>query len=104
MQEPQQQFDVQALLVRVTEVAKELRKSEAYPAIAGAVAGGIAGALMAAIIAGRRSSVRSPVTAKAETVSPKSGLNVSAKDMMQLLTVVASLAKQVQEWRKKDEK
>lgn len=104
MQEQQQQFDVQALMVRVTEVAKELRKSEAYPAIVGGVAGGIAGAMIAAIIAGRRLAPSRQVTATVETASPKSGINLSLKDLMQLITVVASLAKQVQEWTKKEEK
>ncbi len=101
MQE-QQQFDAQGLMVRVTEVAKELRKSEAYPAVVGGIAGGIAGAMIAAIIAGRKSSARE-VTATVET-EKKSGLNMSLKDLMQLATVVASLAKQVQEWTKKEEK
>ncbi len=99
----QQQFDAQALMGRVGEVAKELRKSEAYPAIVGGVAGGIAGAMIAAIIAGRKSSPPRQVTA-AEASSRKSGINLSLKDVMQLATLVASLAKQVQEWTKKEEK
>jgi hypothetical protein len=98
---PEQQFDAQALLTRVTAVTKELRKSEAYPAIVGGVAGGIAGALIAALIAGRRSS--SQVTAPTEPAA-KSGISLSLKDVMQLVTVVASLAKQVQDWTKKQDK
>ncbi len=101
MQE-QKEFDARALMGRVNEVAKELRKSEAYPAIVGGLAGGIAGAMMAAIIAGSKSSPRQ-VKATVEAEKPKSGLNMSLKDVMQLATVVASLAKQVQELRKKEE-
>ncbi len=102
MQE-QKGFDAQALMGRVNEVAKELRKSEAYPAIVGGMAGGIAGAMIAAIIAGRKSSPRR-VTAAVETERPKSGFNMSLKDAMQLMTLVVSLAKQAQEWAKKEEK
>ena len=99
--EEQKQFDARAVMGRVNEVAKELRKSEAYPAIVGGLAGGVAGAMMAAIIAGRKPSPRQvKATVEKET---KSGLNLSLKDVMQLATVVASLAKQVQELRKKDE-
>ncbi len=103
MQEEQKEFDARAVMGRVNEVAKELRKSEAYPAIVGGLAGGIAGAMIAAIIAGRKSSPRQ-VTATVEAPSPKSGINMSLKDLMQLATVVTSLAKQVQEWTKKEEK
>ena len=99
--EEQKQFDARAVMGRVNEVAKELRKSEAYPAIVGGLAGGIAGAMMAAIIAGRKPSPRQ-VKAAVEKEN-KSGLNLSLKDVMQLATVVASLAKQVQELRKKEE-
>ncbi|MBI5030757.1 MAG: hypothetical protein HZB51_09535 [Chloroflexi bacterium] len=98
----EREFNTQGLTTRVSEVAKELRKSEAYPAIVGGVAGGIAGAMMAAIIAGRKASVRPQVDATIEA-SPRSRFNVSVKDMMQLMTVVAALAKQVQSWKKKQE-
>ena len=42
----QQQFDGREMMQRVGEVAKELRKSEAYPALIGGVAGGIRGSLL----------------------------------------------------------
>ena len=100
---PEQQFDAQALMRRVTEVAKELRKSEAYPAIVGGVAGGVAGALIAAMIAGRRSASPSQVAAPMAAAA-KSGIKLSLKDVMQLVTVVAALAKQVQDWTQKQDK
>jgi hypothetical protein len=93
-----EQFDAQALMTRVTEVAKALRKSEVYPALVGGVAGGIAGALIAALIAGRRPSPAPPPAAPAETARTRLGINWSIKDVMQLVTVVAALAKQIQEW------
>ncbi len=89
------QFDAQAMLVRVNEVVKEIRKSDAYPAIVGGIAGGIAGALIAAIIAGRRQPPSQPAS-----VNDRGGSNWALRDVVQLLTVVASLAKQVQAWYK----
>ena len=98
----QQQIDGREMMRRVGEVAKELRKSEAYPALIGGVAGGIAGALMAAIIAGRASSSRRAETASGEAKASRGGW--ALKDVVQLLTVVATLAKQVQGWLKEQEK
>ena len=97
----QQQFDSREMIRRAGEVAKELRKSEAYPALIGGVAGGIAGALMAAIIAGRAPSRRAE-TASSEVKASRGGW--ALKDVVQLLTVVATLAKQVQGWLKEQEK
>jgi len=92
------QFDAQALMVRVNAVAKEIRKSEAYPALIGGIAGGIAGALMAALIAGRRPAVQSTPT------NDRGGRGWSLREVVQLITVVASLAKQVQAWSKEQRK
>ena len=86
------EFDLQEFSYRARQVAKEIRKSEAYPAILGAVAGGIAGALLAAIIAGRASSRRSEQTLAVK--ESKVGWNV--KDLAQLAAVLAPLAKQAQ--------
>ncbi len=97
----QQQFDSREMMRRAGEVAKELRKSELYPALLGGVAGGIAGALMAAIIAGRASS-RHSETAPSEAKTSRGGW--ALKDVVQLLTVVTTLAKQVQGWLKEQEK
>jgi hypothetical protein len=97
----QQQFDSRELMARAGEVAKEIRKSEAYPALIGGIAGGLAGALIAAIVAGRASSRNSKVSASA----PKDARGGWAlRDVMQLLTVGATLAKQVQSWMKEQEK
>lgn len=94
MEEP---FDTQALMERASLVVKEIRKSEAYPAIIGGIAGGIAGALIAALIAGGRSR-RSDVDTAAARASSRPAW--SLRDAAQLLTVVAALAKQAQTWYK----
>ena len=89
------QFDAQAMMMRVGEVARQIRKSDAYPALVGGIAGGIAGALMAAIIAGRRPPPQpSPASGRGQ------GRGWSLREVVQLLTVVAPLAKQVQAWYK----
>jgi len=93
----EQQFDAQALMTRVNVLAQELRKSEAYPAIVGGIAGGIAGAVMAVIIAGALSSRRST---EAEKNTAPAGRSFSLRDAVQLLTVIASLVKQIQAWAK----
>ncbi len=96
----QQQFDAPEMITRVGKVAKEIRKSEAYPVIVAAVAGGIAGALMATIIAGRRPSPKpSPVADEGGH-----GKGWALRDVVQLLTVGGTLARQVQAWLKKQEK
>ena len=94
-----EQFDAQGFLMRANEVAKEIRKSEAYPAILGGIAGGIAGALMAAIIAGRRSSSSPPAS-----VNAKSESNWALRDVAQLIAVIAPIAKQVQAWYKEQKR
>ena len=96
----QQHIDTSEMLERVGEVAKEIRKSEAYPALIGGIAGGVAGALVAAIIAGRRPPPK-PSTADD---GGGHGRGWSLRDLVQLATVVATLAKQVQAWMKEQEK
>ncbi len=90
----QQPLDLQQLEERF----QVLRQSEFFPAIMGAVAGGLTGALMAGLIAGRRGP--------SEVVVEKSGpadkgvvLGFSAKDLLQLATIVAALARQLREFR-----
>lgn len=97
----EQQSDAQMLRMRVNLLVQELRKSEAYPAIVGGIAGGIAGALMAVIIAGALSS-RRPTKAEpdAAPTAAKSAFSISLRDAVQLLTVIASLVKQIQAWSK----
>jgi hypothetical protein len=94
MQDP---FDPQAMMERAGTLARVIRESEAYPALIGGVAGGVAGALMAVIIAGRMTSSRR--AAVDETVSKSDGGGGwSLREVVQLATVVASLAKQAQAW------
>ncbi|MBI5303390.1 MAG: hypothetical protein HY868_14745 [Chloroflexi bacterium] len=94
------------VFARVGQVAKELRKSDAYPAIVGGIAGGIAGALMAAIIASRVAP-RNPAETKADT-APRASKDghpgFSIQDLAQLATVVISLARQVQTFVKEHKK
>ncbi len=102
--EQQQQMDPQALMSRAGDIAKEIRRSEAYPALLGGIAGGIAGGLIAAIIAGRASSgrVTSARNVVADTVasikkeSQAQDGGWSVREVIQLATVLAGLAKQVQ--------
>ena len=93
----EEQLDTQAMLERAKLVAQQIRQSEAYPALIGGIAGGIAGALMAALIAGRIAAPRGEDKPR-EKESRKS--NWSLRELVQLATVVASLAKQVQAWSK----
>lgn len=97
----EQQSDAQMLRMRANLLIQELRQSEAYPAIVGGIAGGVAGALMAVIIAGALSS-RRPAKAEqdAAPTAAKSAFSISLRDAVQLLTVIASLIKQIQAWSK----
>ncbi len=102
-------FDAQAFMERAGQVAKQLRKSEAFPALIGALAGGIAGALLAAVVAQRISS--HAVSAPSESSTPSSTSTAqkivggwSLREIMQLLTVAASLAKQAQAWYQEQKK
>jgi type II secretory pathway component PulF len=96
----EEQFDARAMMERVGEVTKEFRKSEVYPVVVAGIVGGIAGALMATIIAGRRSPPK-PSPAKDEAQQAKGW---SIRDLVQLLTVLATLARQVQAWMKEQKK
>ena len=92
----QQPMDMAELRARYEIV----RRSEYFPAILGAVAGGLTGALMAGLIAGSRGgSSDSGRRGEASTERSGSRLALSARDLIQLLPVVASLARQLREWR-----
>ncbi len=95
MQEP---FDPQAMMERAGTLAREIRKSEAYPAVIGGVAGGVAGALMAVIIAGRMTSSRRATLEETVRLKADGGPRWSLREAVQLATVVAALAKQAQAW------
>lgn len=98
----QKQLDVQEIVTRVQLVARALRQSEVYPAILGSVAGGIAGALMAVVIAGRiarRDAAREPSAPREQSsAKDKSRFDLSVREAIQLVTIVASLVKQIQAW------
>ncbi len=90
----QQSLDSQQLTARL----ETLRRSEYFPAILGAAAGGVTGALVAALIGSRKHVTVERVM---ETSPAEQGviLGFSAKDLLQLATVVASLARQLSQWR-----
>lgn len=97
----EEQFDTDAMVSRAQTLLKEVRRSDAFPAIVGGLAGGIAGALIAAIIAGRASSGRTVVESVDEEAAIRSpGRGWTARDLIQLVTVVGSLIAQAQAWRK----
>ncbi len=91
-----QPFDTQAAVVRAGELASQVRKSEMYPALIGGIAGGVAGALMAAIIAGRVSSPRPTVHVSTAAGKETQGKGWTAREIIQLATVVATLFRQIQ--------
>ena len=93
-----QPFDAQALMSRASEITKDIRKSDAYPALIGGIAGGIAGGLIAALIAGRVASSRNSVAEIVDNVKAEAGSRWDVKDLVQLATVAAALVKQVQAW------
>jgi prepilin signal peptidase PulO-like enzyme (type II secretory pathway) len=77
-----------------------VRRSEYFPAIMGAVAGGLAGALIAGLIAGsRRSSGRSEHGRESAAARAGTLFGLTAREMVQLVAVVASLARQLRDWR-----
>ena len=97
----EEQFDAQQLLTRVNQVARELRKSDAFPALIGGIAGGIAGALMATIIAGSIASRKSDSSSNAAKESRRGW---TAKDVAQLIGVLVPLVKQAQAFLKEQKK
>jgi len=96
----EKQFDAQEFMERANVLLKEIRKSESYPVIAGGVAGGIAGALMAIIVAGMFAPRRSKSEPLASDGPVTSRAAWSPKDVVQLATVFAGLAQQIQAWYK----
>jgi hypothetical protein len=96
----QQQMDAREIMERVGEVAREFRRSNAYPVVVAGLAGGVAGALMATLIAGRRRSLQS--SRVADEGAQKKGW--ALRDAIQLLTIVATLVRQVQAWMKEQAK
>lgn len=97
----QKQLAVQELATRAQRVARTLRQSEAYPALVGGIAGGIAGALMAVLIAGRlarQTASRKLSTPQVAAAQEKPRFDLSVREAIQLVTLLASLARQLQIW------
>lgn len=94
----QESMDPQVVLARISEMTKDIRRSEAYPALIGGIAGGIAGGLMAALIAGRVASSRSVVADAVDNLKQEAsgGNGWSMREAVQLAAVIAGLVKQVQ--------
>ena len=95
----EQQLDGQAMLERAGEIAKQVRKSDAYPAIAGALAGVIAGGVVAALVAGRVASSRRARAAEVANVTDQvEDRSWNLREIVELAAIAAGILKQVQEW------
>ena len=98
----QERFDTEEMIERARTLARQVRASEAYPAIIGGIAGGIAGALIAAMIASR--SARSSEPAEESRAPRASRPGFDARSLVELVTVLAGLLKQVREWYSQERK
>lgn len=92
----QERLNPEMLVEQAKDIAREIRKSEAYPAILGGIAGGIAGALMASSIASRFAPRPEPPAAEPQAERGHSGFDI--RQAVELLVVVAGLVKQAREW------
>lgn len=93
----QKRLDAETIVARAKEIAQDIRKSEAYPAILGGIAGGIAGALIAALIASRVTPrAEPPPASEHRAASAHTGFDI--RQAVELFTVVAGLVKQAREW------
>ncbi len=97
----QQPANVSELTNQLQARLETVRKSEYFPAILGAVAGGAVAALIAAIIASRGRTVKHVVVQETEEAEPHGAmvLGFTLPEIMQLVTIVAQLARQIREWR-----
>lgn len=92
-------FDSELIVERAREIAEEIRRSDAYPAIVGGIAGGIAGALVAGMIASRfapQPDARPEPASGNRSHGARGGMEL--RSAVELLTVVAGLVKQAREW------
>lgn len=98
----QERLDPEMMLERAKEIGRDIRESEAYPAILGGIAGGIAGALMAALIASRFAPRSESPASENRPTRGRSGFDI--RQGVELLAVVASLVKQAREWYSQERK
>ncbi len=79
-----------------------LRKSEYFPAVLGAAAGGVTAALVASVISSRKGGVEVKYVDKSDHENggrKTMVMGFTAGELMQLVTVIAQLARQLREWR-----
>ncbi len=78
-----------------------VRKSEYFPAILGAVAGAAVAGLVAAVISSRGRTVKHIVVQEPEDgeAHGPTVLGFTLPELMQLVTVIAQLARQLRDWR-----
>ncbi len=78
-----------------------VRKSEYFPAILGAVAGAAVAGVVAAIISSRGKTVKHVVVQEPEEGESHGTtvLGFTLPEIMQLVTIIAQLARQLREWR-----
>ena len=97
----QQSPNVSELTNQLQNQFKTIRKSEYFPALVGAVAGAAAAGVVAVLISSRGRTVKHVVVQEPED-GASSGITVlgfSLTEIMQLVTIVAQLARQLREWR-----
>ncbi len=97
----QQPANVSQLTNQLQARFETVRKSEYFPAILGAVAGGAIAAIIALLISSRGKVVKH-VVVQEPGEGEKQGTTVlgfTLPEIMQLVTIVAQLARQLREWR-----
>lgn len=97
----QQSPNVSQLTNQLQSQFETVRKSEYFPAILGAVAGAAVAGVVAVVISSRGRTVKQVVVQEPED-GASSGISVlgfSLAEIMQLVTLVAQLARQLREWR-----
>ncbi len=81
-----------------------LRKSEYFPAVLGAAAGGVTALVVAGLISGRKSGTTVKYVEAGDQDKEGRGhetmfLGFTLGEIMQLVTVVTQLARQLRDWR-----
>ncbi|MBI3537009.1 MAG: hypothetical protein HY070_05575 [Chloroflexi bacterium] len=100
-------FEDEEVPEKLNRAAKKIRQSDAYPALLGAIAGGIAGALIAALIAGMlapRRGAGSDTPPEQATKKSNARAGWSPREILELVTIGAALAKQIRAWAAEREK
>ncbi len=97
----QQPANVSELTNQLQTRFETVRKSEYFPAILGAVAGAAVAGVVAAIISSRGKTVKHVVVQETDEGESHGNtvLGFTLPEIMQLVTIIAQLARQLREWR-----